>query len=447
VALAVPFGATEAAAAQPSLLVTSQIDHTVKEYDGTTGAFIRNAATQVGDPLDAIIGADGNLLVTDGQQNAIKRFDWATGAFLNIFASLVTPMGMTISEGTVYVCQANPPQIIRSFDAVTSADVGSFVPTVGGGNPSPRDVKVAYGRLYVAYWNLGTIEMFDVTTRQSLGLLFPPGTGQLVTPSSMAFGPDGNLYVSYGFFVNRYHPTTGAFLGQFVDTGDRTGLRYAVGIAWGADGNLYVATQNTAGVQRYNGTTGAFMDDFVPPGSGGLTAPFHISFTSFNRSPDCSSAHAAIARLWPPDHRLVPVEIVGVTDSDGDPVTIVVTAVTQDEPLNQEGDGGTCPDAVIVNGTAQVRAERSGTGNGRVYVISFTATDGRGGSCNGSVVVCVPHDQSQHLLDLVPPRGHPGASRRPTQRLDAAACVDDGQNFNSLGPCASADGIASRRSH
>ena len=77
----------------------------------------------------------------------------------------------------------NPPQIVRSFDAVTGADVGSFVPTVGGGNPSPRDVKIANGRLYVAYWNLGTVEMFDVTTRQSLGLLFPPrhgGTGHAV---------------------------------------------------------------------------------------------------------------------------------------------------------------------------------------------------------------------------------------------------------------------------
>src|SRR5262245_29462199 len=115
VALAMLFGATGAATMRPSLLVTSQFDRTVKEYDGPTGAFIRNAATQVGDPLDAIIGADGNLLVSDAQQNAIKRFDWATGAFLGIFANAVSPGGMTISGGKVYVCQGNPPQIIRSF--------------------------------------------------------------------------------------------------------------------------------------------------------------------------------------------------------------------------------------------------------------------------------------------------------------------------------------------
>lgn len=400
---------TEAAPAHSSLLVTSGFDYTVKEYDGLTGAFIRNAATGVGVPIDAIIGLDGNLLVTDGRQNAIRRFDWATGSFLGIFASAVSPVGMTMFGGKVYVCQGNPPHIVRSFDALTGADVGSFFPTVGG-NPGPRDVKVANDRLYVAYWNRGTIEMFDLTTRASLGLLFPAGTGGLSTPYSIAFGPDGNIYVSYNYFVNRYHPTTGAFLGRFVDTGYRSGWRAASGIAWGPDKNLYVATHNPDGVQRYNGTTGAFMDDFVPPGSGGLTVPGHINFASVNRLPDCSSAQADPASLWPPDHRLVPISIVGVTDPDGDPVAVRVVSVVQDEPVNGPADGDTGPDAVMMGSGVSLRADRSGAGNGRVYTLVFMADDGRGGVCSGSVKVCVPHDRS--------PRH---------------ACVDDGGEFNSLG--------------
>jgi hypothetical protein len=39
-----------------------------------------------------------------------------------------------------------------------------------------------------------------LTTMASLGLLMPPGnpigSGGLYTPSAMAFGPDGNLYIS-----------------------------------------------------------------------------------------------------------------------------------------------------------------------------------------------------------------------------------------------------------
>ena len=58
----------------------------------------------------------------------------------------------------------------------------------------------------------------------------------------------------------------------------------------------------------------------------------------------------------------------------------------------------TCPDAEGVGtDVAIVRAERSGSkkvpGDGRVYHVSFTADDGQGGECSGTVTVCVPHDQ------------------------------------------------------
>jgi hypothetical protein len=70
--------------------------------------------------------------------------------------------------------------------------------------------------------------------------------------------------------------------------------------------------------------------------------------------------------------------------------------VTQDEALNGTGDGDTAPDAARVAGKAnqvQLRAERSGNGDGRVYRVSFTVTDGKGGSCSGTVHIGVPHDK------------------------------------------------------
>ncbi|HLG29265.1 MAG TPA: hypothetical protein VI387_03565, partial [Candidatus Brocadiales bacterium] len=128
-----------------------------------------------------------------------------------------------------------------------------------------------------------------------------------------------------------------------------------------------------------------------------------------NNPPDCSGAYPSLLEIWPPDHKMVSVNILGVTDPDGDPVTITITGITQDEPLNGLGDGDTCPDgAGVGSSTAQVRAERSGHGNGRVYEISFKASDGKGGECTGSVTVCVPHDKRP---------GH--------------VCVDDGQVYDS----------------
>lgn len=87
--------------------------------------------------------------------------------------------------------------------------------------------------------------------------------------------------------------------------------------------------------------------------------------------------------------------------------------MTQDEVVaeNGIGSGSTSPDAEL--SPLSVRAERNGRptspGDGRVYQISFRAEDGLGGSCDGTVSVCVPHDA------------------RPD-----ATCVDGGPLYDSI---------------
>ncbi len=116
--------------------------------------------------------------------------------------------------------------------------------------------------------------------------------------------------------------------------------------------------------------------------------------TVVNAPPDCSGAAADPDELWPPNHKFADIEIGGVTDPDDDPITIVVTGIFQDEPLNDVADGNTCPDADGVGGDSpRVLKERSGQGDGRVYHIQFVADDGRGATCEAEVTVCVPHDQ------------------------------------------------------
>jgi len=126
--------------------------------------------------------------------------------------------------------------------------------------------------------------------------------------------------------------------------------------------------------------------------------------------PNCNNAVPSVAEIWPPRHEWVDIEILDVNDPDGDPVSITITGITQDEPVAGHGSGRTSPDGMGVGTSlAHVRAERSGqSGSCRVYEISFEADDGTGNTCNGSVKVCVPHDQEQ---------GH--------------ECVDDGQLYDS----------------
>jgi Bacterial Ig domain len=131
----------------------------------------------------------------------------------------------------------------------------------------------------------------------------------------------------------------------------------------------------------------------MPTGTG--LEDITLQTAAINRPPDCSTATASPSSLWPPNHKLRLVTVAGVTDPDGDPVTISITGVTQDEPLNGTGDGNTSPDAAPGPSSNQVllRSERRGAGDGRVYRISFTASDGRGGTCRGTVFVGVPHDR------------------------------------------------------
>ena len=121
---------------------------------------------------------------------------------------------------------------------------------------------------------------------------------------------------------------------------------------------------------------------------------------SNNASPVCVAAQAFPSVIWAPNQQFVPIVIMGVTDPDGDSTTIAVTGVTQDEPVKVEGNDATSPDAVIEAGAALVRAERLGSGNGRVYQVSFKAEDGKGGSCTGIVQVSVPHSLQMGLVAI-----------------------------------------------
>lgn len=119
--------------------------------------------------------------------------------------------------------------------------------------------------------------------------------------------------------------------------------------------------------------------------------------TELNHNPTCDQVTAG-PDLWPPNHKLQLRTLTGAADIDGDPLVTTVLGVTQDEPLDGLADGRTSPDAMpgAESDQVELRAERSGRGDGRVYRISFIVEDGRGGSCTGTAIVGVPHDQGGH---------------------------------------------------
>jgi len=103
--------------------------------------------------------------------------------------------------------------------------------------------------------------------------------------------------------------------------------------------------------------------------------------------------------LWPPNHKMVPIQAT-VTVTDNCPgVSFVLKEITSDEPDNGNADGNTVNDIQNADfGTADtefdLRSERAGNQDGRTYTIVYSAGDNGGNTTDGSATVDVPHDQS-----------------------------------------------------
>ena len=111
-----------------------------------------------------------------------------------------------------------------------------------------------------------------------------------------------------------------------------------------------------------------------------------------NRSPECSAVTASPASLWPPNGKFVEVSLGGAWDPDRDAVSTVVTTVVQNEPTEGEADAILKPSP---SPQVMLRAQRSGSGGGRTYRVSFVVTDQRGASCVGAVGVTVAHSKGR----------------------------------------------------
>jgi hypothetical protein len=126
----------------------------------------------------------------------------------------------------------------------------------------------------------------------------------------------------------------------------------------------------------------------------------------------CGPARASPAVLWPPGRRLVPVRIEPTAALAG--AQLRVTGVTQDEAPPRKASRWSAS-ARIDGDRVFLDALRAGSGNGRVYRVTYTAERpiaglcGATATCTGSVEVCVPRSRN-------------------------SGCHDDGQHHDAAGP-------------
>jgi DNA-binding beta-propeller fold protein YncE len=319
-----------------SFLVVGSFDtDQVLHYDAGTGAFVDEFVGRrnngLNQPWGLIFGPhDGNLYVSTGhfqgpgQLKAVLRYDGTTGAFIDQFIAngqLTQPHAITFGpDGHFYVgdrllhdasgARGAGGRIVR-FNGQSGAFIDEFVPLNSGGLEHPLahvfgpDAN-GDGRLdlYVTDEEHGNVVHYDGTTGAFLGEFVPKGSGGLVLPLGLTFGPDGNLYVADASgldsgpilrFQGPSGSTPGAFMDAFVPSGTG-GLLSPSGLLFGPDRNddgqqdlyiagaelapsFYVTMNETSSVKVFDAVTGAYLEDFVQLGSGGLDGPILMTFT------------------------------------------------------------------------------------------------------------------------------------------------------------------------
>jgi hypothetical protein len=112
--------------------------------------------------------------------------------------------------------------------------------------------------------------------------------------------------------------------------------------------------------------------------------------------------------LLPPNHNYRTFTIADLVSSATDTcdtslglANAVITQVSSDEAVNAPGSGNTTNDVVIAADcrSAQLRVERAGSGNGRVYTIGLRVRDASANSTATSVRVLVPADSGLTAVD------------------------------------------------
>jgi hypothetical protein len=160
---------------------------------------------------------------------------------------------------------------------------------------------------------------------------------------------------------------------------------------WSENGTIIGSEQNLT----YTFNLGTHVVTLNATDMAGNVGSDNVTVTVIDTTPPEINPQASQSILWSPDHKYVEVKINATAYDICDPSPkISFVSISSNEPDNGIGDGNTIDDIVIVNDfTFNLRAERSGTGSGRIYTVTYKATDISGNFATGTVTIIVPHNQ------------------------------------------------------
>lgn len=272
--------------------------------------------------------------------------------------------------------------VMYGLTACTPADPG-YVWLLGGGIPAPAGTPAITGSFSLAISDVNGSTDFMFLTEQPVDLyaialdINSPSVGSLVQIREMSGDATGRV-------VFRAVPAPS---GNATGTWSIDPVTGAMRLVLDYDTRHAVFDFELQKVQQINRTF--YLNVRATPGTEDPCAADQVAPVI---------AMSAVNRVWPPNHQMVKVA-TGISATDESGAATLTVSVASNEPIDGTGDGDTSPDWNIVetaNGTYDVfaRAERAGTGTGRIYTITATATDACQNIATRTATVLVPKSQS-----------------------------------------------------
>jgi hypothetical protein len=124
--------------------------------------------------------------------------------------------------------------------------------------------------------------------------------------------------------------------------------------------------------------------------TGAAAGSANTGTVKIDASPPTASCTADPDTLWPPNDKLVAVATsVTMTDAGSGAGTSVLTSATSNEVGVDDIQSFTIGEPDV---SGFLRAQRDGSGTGRIYTLSYTVTDVAGNTSTCDAQVSVPHD-------------------------------------------------------
>ncbi len=298
---------------------------------------------------------------------------------------------ITVLQNTPPVADAGPDQTVEQ-----TSPQGALVTLNGTGSSDPDNDPLTY------YWNWTGGSATGATPTA----LFPIGNTTVTltvtdaqynatdtvniivqedkTPPVVDAGPDVTVE------QESYAGTQVTLNGTATNT-----VSTRFNFTWSENGIVLKAEANVTNTTLiYTFNLGTHIVTLNATDEAGNTGSDNVTVTVVDTTPPEIMVSVTPDSLWPPNHKYVQVEANVTAQDTCDPSpTITFISITSNEPDNGKGDGNAVNDiAILGNYTFEFRAERSGNGIGRIYTITYQATDASGNSAQASATVTVNHN-------------------------------------------------------